>query len=99
MPLASPPELGRVRRGWVLRRSVQSHTSACSPNFADGGNTDLIVLKSASKFIYRSSRFALCRNAIQRSIEHFIQAVDSYIRWYNEQRIEISPRSLNPIKY
>lgn len=33
------------------------------------------------------------------TIEQFIQAVDSYIRWYNERRIKISLGSLSPIEY
>jgi len=33
------------------------------------------------------------------SIEQFIQALDSYIRWYNEKRIKISLGALSPIEY
>ena len=33
------------------------------------------------------------------TIEQFIQIVDSYIRWYNEKRINISLGSLGPIEY
>lgn len=33
------------------------------------------------------------------TIDQFIQAVDSYIRWYNEKRIKISLGSLSPIEY
>jgi len=33
------------------------------------------------------------------TIEQFIEAVDSYIRWYNEKRIKISLGSLSPIEY
>lgn len=33
------------------------------------------------------------------SIEQFTQALDSYIRWYNEKRIKISLGALSPIKY
>ncbi|BEP58809.1 hypothetical protein GmRootV118_60530 [Variovorax sp. V118] len=36
------------------------------------------------------------RNWQSTTIEQFIQAVDSYIRWYNEQRIKISLGSLDP---
>ena len=38
------------------------------------------------------------RNWKNATIEQFIEAVDSYIRWYNEKRIKISPGSLNPIE-
>ena len=33
------------------------------------------------------------------TIEQFIQAVDSYLRWYNEKRIKISLGSLSPLEY
>lgn len=33
------------------------------------------------------------------TIEQFIQALDSYIRWYNEKRIKISLGSLSPLEY
>ena len=33
------------------------------------------------------------------TIEQFIEVVDSYIRWYNEKRIKISPGALSPIEY
>ena len=33
------------------------------------------------------------------TIEQFIQALDSFIRWYNEKRIEISLGSLSPFEY
>ena len=33
------------------------------------------------------------------TIEQFIQAVDAYIRWYNEKRIKISLGSLSPLEY
>lgn len=39
------------------------------------------------------------RNWQSTSIEQFIQALDSYIRWYNEKRIRISLGALSPIEY
>lgn len=33
------------------------------------------------------------------TIEQFIHAVDSYIRWYNEKRIKMSLDSLSPLEY
>jgi len=39
------------------------------------------------------------RNWQATTIEQFIEAVDSYIRWYNEKRIKISLGSLSPIEY
>ncbi|SDD55500.1 Integrase core domain-containing protein [Cupriavidus sp. YR651] len=32
-------------------------------------------------------------------IEQFIEVVDSYIRWYNAERIKVSLGSLSPIEY
>lgn len=39
------------------------------------------------------------RNWLSTSTEQFIQALDSYIRWYNEKRIKISLGALSPIEY
>jgi len=33
------------------------------------------------------------------TLGQFIQAVDAYIRWYNEKRIKISLSSLSPAEY
>ena len=33
------------------------------------------------------------------TIEHFIAEVDSYIHWYNQQRIKISLGSRSPMEY
>jgi len=33
------------------------------------------------------------------TIEQFIQALNSYIRWYNEKRIKISLGALSPVEY
>lgn len=33
------------------------------------------------------------------TIEQFIEVVDSYIRWYNEEQIKISLGALSPIEY
>ena len=33
------------------------------------------------------------------TVEQFIKEVDSYIRWYNEKRINISLGALSPIGY
>ncbi|MDY7067411.1 IS3 family transposase ISAtu3 [Pseudomonas extremaustralis] len=39
------------------------------------------------------------RNWQSTSIEQFIQALDSYIRWYNEKRIKISLGALSPVEH
>lgn len=39
------------------------------------------------------------RNWQSTTIEQFIQALDSYIRCYNEKRIQISPGSMSPVEY
>ncbi len=33
------------------------------------------------------------------SVDQFIAVVDSYIRWYNEERIKISLGALSPVEY
>jgi transposase InsO family protein len=33
------------------------------------------------------------------SIEHFVQYLNSYIKWYNEKRIKISLGGLSPVEY
>jgi putative transposase len=39
------------------------------------------------------------RRWLSTTIEEFVAAVDSYIRWYNEARIKISLGSCSPIEY
>ena len=39
------------------------------------------------------------RNWQSTTIEQFIQALDSYIRWYNKKRIKISLGSQSPVEY
>jgi len=51
------------------------------------------ILRSAEERAVLSSDW---KNA---TIEQFIEAVDSYIRWCNEKRIKISLESLSPIEY
>ncbi len=38
-------------------------------------------------------------NWLSTSIEQFVQALDGYIRWYNEKRIKISLGALSPVEY
>jgi len=33
------------------------------------------------------------------SIDHFINELDSYLRWYNEKRIKVSLGAMSPIGY
>ncbi len=39
------------------------------------------------------------RNWQSTTIEQFIEALDAYIRWYNEKRIKISLGSRSPVEY
>ncbi|AIP30605.1 integrase core domain protein [Paraburkholderia xenovorans LB400] len=39
------------------------------------------------------------RDGKAASIEQFTQALDAYIRWYNEKRIKISLGALSPVEY
>jgi transposase InsO family protein len=33
------------------------------------------------------------------TVDHFIEVLDSYIRWYNATRIKVSLGSLSPLEY
>lgn len=50
----------------------------------------------ANNLVVSVSRRGNCQST---SIEQFIQALDSYIRWYNEKRIKISLGALSPVEY
>ncbi len=39
------------------------------------------------------------RDWLSKSIDEFVAAVDTYIRWYNEKRIKISLGGLSPVAY
>jgi hypothetical protein len=39
------------------------------------------------------------RDCHATTIEQFTQALDAYIRWYNEHRIKISPGARSPVEY
>jgi putative transposase len=39
------------------------------------------------------------RNWQSTTVEQFTQALDSYIRWYNEKRIKISLDARSPLDY
>lgn len=39
------------------------------------------------------------RNWQLATVEEFVQALDGYIRWYNEKRIKVSLGSLSPVEY
>ena len=39
------------------------------------------------------------RNWLSTTVDEFVAALDSYIRWYNEARIKISLGSCSPIEY
>jgi len=39
------------------------------------------------------------RNWLSTTVEEFIAALDSYIRWYNEVRIKVSLGSRSPIEH
>ena len=44
-------------------------------------------------------RAILSRNWQSTTIDQFIDALDTYIRWYNEKRIKISLGALSPAEY
>ena len=80
--------------GWLSRMSDANLTrsmsrKACSP---DNAACEGFFGRLKNELFYpRDWRLA--------TIEQFIEAVDSYIRWYNEKRIKISLGSLSPIEY
>jgi len=39
------------------------------------------------------------RNWQSTTIDQFVDALDAYIRWYNEKRIKISLGALSPVEY
>lgn len=47
----------------------------------------------------RNSHLYTNGNWQSTTIEQFIEAVDTYIRWYNEKRIKVSLGRLSPVQY
>lgn len=80
--------------GWLSRMSDANLTrsmsrKACSP---DNAACEGFFGRLKNELFYpRDWRLS--------TVEQFIEAVDSYIRWYNEKRIKISLGSLSPIEY
>ena len=93
--LRRPVEFTHYRRpGWLTRiadaklvrsmsRKGYSPDNAACEGFFGRLKTELFYPRS-----WRST-----------TIEQFIQALDSYIRWYNEKRTKISLGSQSPLEY
>jgi transposase InsO family protein len=80
--------------GWLSRMSnanpIRSMSrKACSP---DNAACEGFFGRLKTELFYS-------RDWKGNTIEQFIEAVDSYIRWYNEKRIKISLGALSPIEY
>jgi putative transposase len=80
--------------GWLARMSEAKLTrsmsrKACSP---DNAACEGFFGRLKNELFYP-------RDWKATTIEQFIEAVDSYIRWYNEKRIKISLGALSPIEY
>ena len=80
--------------GWLSRMSGANLTrsmsrKACSP---DNAACEGFFGRLKTELFYP-------RDWKGNTIEQFIEAVDSYIRWYNEKRIKISLGALSPIEY
>lgn len=80
--------------GWLSRMSDANLTrsmsrKACSP---DNAACEGFFGRLKNELFYP-------RDWNGTTIDQFIEAVDSYIRWYNEKRIKISLGSLSPIEY
>ncbi|MDN4592250.1 IS3 family transposase [Xenophilus aerolatus] len=80
--------------GWLRRMNDANLTrsmsrKACSPDNA----------ACEGSFGRLKNELFYARDWKSATIEQFIEAVDSYIRWYNEKRIKLSLGSLSPIEY
>lgn len=80
--------------GWLSRMNDANLTrsmsrKACSP---DNAACEGFFGRLKNELFYP-------RDWKNATIEQFIAAVDSYIRWYNKKRIKISLGSLSPIEY
>jgi transposase InsO family protein len=80
--------------GWLSRiaeaKLVRSMSrKACSP---DNAACEGFFGRLKNELFY-------ARNWLTTTIDEFISALDSYIRWYNEARIKISLGSRSPIEY
>lgn len=62
---------------------------ACSP---DNAASEGFFGRLRNELFYPQDR----KNA---TIEQFIEALDSYVRWYNEKRIKIALGSVSPIEF
>ncbi len=72
------------------RRAIRSMSrKACSP---DNAACEGFFGRLKNELFYP-------RDWKNATTDQFIEAVDSYIRWYNEKRIKISLGSLSPIEY
>jgi len=80
--------------GWLSRMGDANLTramsrKACSP---DNAACEGFFGRLKTELFYP-------RNWQATTIEQFIEAVDAYIRWYNEKRIKVSLGSLSPVEY
>ncbi len=81
-----PGWLSRVRNAKLIRSMSRK---GCSP---DNAACEGFFGRLKTELFYP-------RNWQDITIDQFIQAVDSYIRWYNEKRIKLSLGSLSPLEY
>jgi transposase InsO family protein len=81
-----PGWLSRMHAAKLLRSMLRK---ACSP---DNAACEGFFGRLKTEMFYR-------RNWQAATIKQFIDAVDSYIHWYNEPRIKISLGALSPIEY
>ncbi len=81
-----PGWLSRVANASLIRSMSRK---ACSPDNA-----------ACEGFFGRLKTEMFYPNDLRSTtIEQFIDALDSYIRWYNEKRIKVSLGYLSPIEY
>ncbi len=81
-----PGRLSRIAEAKLIRSMSRK---ACSPDNA-----------ACEGFFGRlKNELFHSRDWLNTTIDDFVSAVDSYIRWSNEARIKISLRSRSPIEY
>lgn len=81
-----PDWLSRIAKANLIRSMPRK---ACSP---DNAACEGFFGRLKTEMFYP-------RDWRSTTIEPFIQALDSYIRWYNEKRIKLSLGYLRPIEY
>lgn len=80
--------------GWISRMESAGLTRSMSKKGCSPDNS------ACEGFFGRlKNEMFYCRSWKDVSIDHFIDELDSYIRWYNEKRIKMSLGAMSPVAY